>query len=91
MLSENRFYLQRAKRRAFDRIRIEIPFIHCGSHPQNIPELRHARIVQTYRNPKACSCWMCRNPRHSPAHKGKDRLTVQELRHFEAAREQLAE
>jgi len=30
----------------------------------------------------ACSCQMCRNPRHSSLTKGKDRMTLQERREF---------
>lgn len=29
---------------------------------------------------KLCSCEMCRNPRHSKWHKGKQKLTMQELK-----------
>jgi hypothetical protein len=35
------------------------------------------KVVDT---PHPCSCWACRNPRHSPLFKGKARLTFQELR-----------
>lgn len=35
---------------------------------------------KTAENRKPCSCHMCRNPRHSGFHKGKEKLTMQEKR-----------
>jgi len=46
-------------------------------------ELTQARLQwarHMYQNPKNCSCAMCCNPRHSPYHKGNQKLTMQERR-----------
>ena len=37
---------------------------------------KHQRKIAE--NRQVCSCHMCRNPRHSAFHKGKEKLTMQE-------------
>ena len=46
-------------------------------------------LGKTYNTRKACSCWMCGNPRHH--FKGRDRLTKQELVSNLREKEQLQE
>lgn len=41
-------------------------------------EDRAKHIKQIAENRHPCSCHMCRNPRHSGFHKGKEKLTMQE-------------
>ena len=41
-------------------------------------ESREEHIKRVAENRKACSCDMCRNPRHSSFYKGRGKLTMQE-------------
>lgn len=50
-------------------------------------KLRHQRKVAETRKP--CSCHMCRNPRHSGFHKGKEKKTMQERKFDERALQDL--
>lgn len=41
-------------------------------------ESREEHIKRVAENRHPCSCHVCRNPRHSGFHKGKEKLTMQE-------------
>jgi len=83
MLAENRFYLSRAKKRAYEHARLQFRNGEFPFAPANLEKERRRYVQHVYRHRASCSCHMCRNPRHSHFHKGKEKLTMQERRALE--------
>lgn len=70
------------KKRAYRKARYKAAKTHARSVAKYVMNLKQDYldyfVCRSANNLKRCSCWMCRNPRHS--NDGKDSLTIQEKR-----------
>lgn len=60
---------------------------YCSNDLWNEEEQEERCLCISIDTPKRCSCWMCGNPRRYM--KGKEKYTIQELKHNIELREEL--
>lgn len=84
--AETRHQLARAKCRAKQIGKLSL-FRFTHESEEDHEKTIRAFMEHHYRNRKACSCHLCRNPRRSIHHKGKEKLTMQERRAFQTSPE----